>query len=181
MKRIVCAMLGMGFLCFQAATPSTAGETKPPLKVTVVTGANQDGPTVLLTVTNTSDTYQIYQSISCSWQDYWQTDDKGAIVAGQSECGKNSSFTRILAPGEKYAERPSQLLFRGKPGRRTVRFGYSRHVSDFTSAELKQIYNSPEKLTYFSRTDVAKRFKPARETFWSAAITIDVPTAAILH
>ena len=107
------------------------------------------GPTVKLTVVNTSETYQIFQSISCSWQDFWRTDDRNALLIGQSECAKNSLCTVVLAPGEKHAEQTSLLLFYGKPGRRKIRFGYSRRPSDFTSAELKRIHDSNEKFTYF--------------------------------
>ena len=139
------------------------------------------GPTVKLTVVNTSETYQIFQSISCSWQDFWRTDDRNALLIGQSECAKNSLCTVVLAPGEKHAEQTSLLLFYGKPGRRKIRFGYSRRPSDFTSAELKRIHDSDEKFTYFSRTSLAPRFKPGKETFWSLPTAFEVTKQSIRH
>jgi hypothetical protein len=168
-------------LAAACAPAAFAGEGKPPLKVTVEIGTPKDGPTVKLAVTNDSDTYQIFQSISCSWQDFWTTDDKDTIINGQGECAKNSLYTIVLAPHEKHTEASSLLVVRGSPGKRTVRFGSFRRPSDFTNAELKQIYQSPERLTYFSRTSVSARFKPGKETFWSSPVTIDVPKQAILH
>ena len=179
--KTIFALFGLGFLGLQALPCAAAGESKPPLQVTVEVVTSKDGPMVTLTVKNVSDTYQIYQSISCSWQDFWQTDDKNTLLMGQQECGKNSPFTAVLAPGEKHIERKSPVMFRGKPGKHTVRFGYSRHVSDFTSAELKRVHDSDEKYSYFSGVVVASRFKPVKETFWSAPVTLTATKPSILH
>jgi len=151
------------------------------LQVKVETSASKDGPIVKLTVVNASNTYQIYQSITCSWQDFWRTDSQDAIINGQNDCAKNMLYTTILAPGEKHVETSTLVLFRGKPGRRTIRFGYSRQRSDFTSEELKRIHDSNEKYTYFSRTDVTSRFKPEKETFWSPPIILEATKHSIMQ
>ena len=181
MKKMLPASLCFGLLCLAADQGAYAGENKPSLKVTAEMGLSKDGPTVKLAVVNDSDTYQIFQSISCSWQEFWQTDDKDAIINGQGACAKNSLYTIVLAPHERHAEAPSLLLLRGKPGKRTLRFGYSRKPSDFSSDALRQIYNSKERLTYFSRISIASHFKPGRETFWSAPITVEATKQSILH
>lgn len=181
MKKIFFVLLCIAGISLAARQSASAGETKPALQVTVETSVQKDVPVVKLTVTNISNTYQIYQSISCSWQDFWQTNDKNARVVGQEDCAKNSLYTLILAPGEKHVERPNPVLFRGKTGKRTIRFGYARRSSDFTSDELKQIYNSPERLTYFSRTSISSRFKPGRDVFWSAPVNLTAPVSSLLH
>jgi hypothetical protein len=179
MKNFAAVFFCLSIVASIGSVRASAEEKKPPLKVTAVRGVGKDGPTVILTVVNVSDTYQIYQSISCSWQQFWQTDVRNVIVVGQSECAKNSFFTLILAPGEKHVERSSLLLFRGNPGARKIRFGYSRRPSDFTGAELKRIASTNEKYTYFSRADIASRFKAGKETFWSAPLTIEFSKPAI--
>ncbi len=95
MKRIVPALFWLGLFGLNAHSNARAEETRPPLKVTVEKGSRKDGLTVKLTVLNASKTYQLFQSISCSWQDFWQADSKDVLLRGQSECAKNSLYTIV--------------------------------------------------------------------------------------
>jgi len=174
MKKMVFILLGMGLLALEAPQGASARENKPPLKVLVETSKQKDGPTVKFTIVNESKTYQLYQGMSCSWQDCWTTDDKHAQLEGTAECGKNAPVTVILAPGEKYAEPTHPLALRGTPGKHKLRFGYVRHVSTFTSDQLEKLYHSKDQGTRFYAPFAAEHFKRATETFWSAPTVVEV-------
>jgi hypothetical protein len=179
MQRMFSVLLCIGLLVAEASLSASAGESKPPLQVTVE--VSKDGSTMKRTVANASNTYQIYESMTCSWEACWRTDDPNVRVMGPQACARNFRYFVLLAPGEKRVETTGSLLFRGKPGKRTIRFGYSRQISDFTSAELQRLYHSPEEGNYFSLASTRARFKPAKETFWSAPVTVSAPLSSLWH
>jgi len=180
MKKMVFGWLGIGVLVLHAPLSASAGESKSPLKVLVEIGKQKDGATVKLTVVNDSKTYQLYQGMSCSWQDNWTTDDKHAQIEGTMDCNKNVSITVILAPGEKYAVPTHPLALRGTTGKHKLRFGYVRHVSTYTSAQLEQLYHSKNQGAEFYGPSAGQHFKKATETFWSAPTVVEVSPPSLL-
>jgi len=180
MKQMILVLVGMGLLSLEAPPHAFAGESKPALKVLVELGTQKGGSTVKFTLVNDSSNYQLVQSMSCSWQDYWTTDDKHALLE-VSECGKNALFTVILAPGEKHVEQTHLLALRGTPGKHKLRFGYVRPISTFTNTELKKLYASQGRNGSFYDTSFFSHFKAgaARETFWSAPITVEVRSPSL--
>lgn len=183
MKRTVIALLCIGLLCAAAPRSAFAAEKKPPLQVLVAMGTQKGGPTVTFTIVNSSKTYQLVQGYSCSWQVFWQTDDKSARIVGPGECFSNVRSTVILAPGQRYVGPTHPMQWQGTPGRHALRFGYIRPRSTFTSTELKKIYHSKEKNSMMYSRSFTSHFKAraGQETFWSAPITVEVSRPLILH
>jgi len=162
-------------LCLQAHSRISAEGKKPALKVLVETSTQKDISMVKFTLVNDSSSYQLVQSMSCSWQDFWVTDDKHAQFGGMN-CDKNVLYTVILAPGEKHVEQAHPLALQGTPGKHKLRFGYVRPISTFTNAELKKLHESQGKNGSFYSSSFFSHFKAgaARETFWSAPVAVEV-------
>lgn len=92
MKRTFSACLCVGLACLTAHRSAAAGQnSRQPLKVTVEQSLQKGEISVKLTVVNASRTCQIFQSISCSWQDFWQTDNRNVLVLGQRSAAKPPS------------------------------------------------------------------------------------------
>lgn len=180
MNRLVVMALCVGCLGVAAHPQAGAAEEKQALQILVETGTQKNSPTVKFTVVNRSKSYQLVQAMSCSWQDNWRTDNKNAQIENDSVCFKNVSWRIILAPGEKYVDPVHPLRLHGTPGKHNVRFGYVRVVTDFTSDQLKQIYQSKEKNSLLFSEAVSSHFTSRKETFWSAPITVEVPKPTVL-
>jgi len=177
---IVAAVL-LGGAWMSQRNAATRGVITMPFEITaelVSTDGNPLGlrgqvPGIRLTVRNVSNQYELFQQMSCSWGDNWRSDNSSIVVPGAFACTANSLQNIILPPGQSYQTNVCPLNIRNiRPGGNSFRLGLVRRRSDFTSAELKRIYHSSERHSYFSRVSAFSRFKREEDVYWSNQVRV---------
>lgn len=110
--------------CFLPA-PLRAAPPPEPFTVTIKTAATRvalgEAFSVELRVVNTSDTVQEIQTMSCSWDENWQSSNAHVLCQGWP-CKRNGTQVLQLKPGEVYAKTLPMLVHATTPSIHKISF-----------------------------------------------------------